>query len=254
MRKALLTAAILALVASPAMAWETGDSANAQWQTQNISAAGGPGYLSSSYTSGQYGLGGSDWNGAEGQNQNEGIHGSYSYAGSTHSWDLDSGTGGGSSFGLHFEGGYTDAQAVGAHNGYGSAGYAGSAIQSDRWAMSFGDAGSYSYTKGYVAYKTVNNWYGAGQEFDGYSYVNTGAASNGWGYSGVESATSGGSAAVNSGWQSTSMAAGSASHSEINAWGNAGGETGNYNHYAQATGNGLTYQNQEGFTATQVSE
>jgi len=251
MRKILLFAAALALVASPAGAWEVGEAINYQNQTQNVHAFGGPGYLHSTYTSDQFGAGGSNWNGAEGQGQVEGIQGSYSYAGSTHSWDLQNATGGGSNMGIHWEGGYTDAQAVGGVNGYGSAGYAGSQLDTNRWAFSVGNAGAYSYTKGYVAYKTVNNWYGTSQEFDGFSYVNAGAQGH---YGNVYTNTVGGSAAMNSGWQSTSMSAVSASRSEINSYGNAGGMTGNYNHYQQATGNGLTYQYQTGWTATEVSE
>jgi len=253
MKKVLMAAAVLALIAPPAMAWEQGNADNWQWETQNISVATGPGYMASEYTSDQYGMGGS-WNGSEGQYQIEGAQGAYSYAGNTHYWDLASFTGGGSSFGLHFEGGYTDAYATGANNGYGSYGYGGSGLETDRWAWSLGNAGAYSGAKGYVAYKTVNNWYGASQEFDGFTSVDVGASTGGWGYGEVSAQASGGSAAVNSGWQSTNMAATSNSHSEIDHIGDAGGEISNYNHYTQATGNGLTYQYQEGFTYTHVSE
>jgi hypothetical protein len=251
MKRIVFATAILALIASPAFAFESGEAGTIQNQTQHLNFTTGPGYFSTHYSADQAGLGGSNWNGVEGQFQQEGAHFNVNYAGNQVEYNLDSGTFGRSHMGLHYEAGTTDAVSVGTNDGYGQNAYAGAAIQTDRQALEFGHAQAGSWTKGYVAYKTTNSWYNRSQEVDGWSQVNTGAGKHNYGR--VVSYT-GAAAQIHNNGAGTQMNGATASESNIDSWGNAGGETGSYVHYSQTVNGYGTYQTAEGFSATSVSE
>jgi hypothetical protein len=252
MKKVFLAAAMVALMASPVMAFTVGEAGNVQGQDQGMFISTGPGYLSTDYGEVQGGLGGSTTFGAEGQIQTQGVHGTIVYGGAVHNYDYDCTTGGESYFGtpgFHVEGTEFMAGATTGNDQWGMASYGNQGMYDLQGSTTLGIADVGTAVKGFSSFTSDNYGYTSEIHTSGGMGINAATGDGG----SVEVLQETEVAALNNG-SGTAMSGGTGSYSSINAVGNAGGEAAAGTAYSQDAAWGMFSQSASGYSASSVAE